>query len=228
VVIDADQRLSGEPRRRGVSVLLGTLLGGLVSLAAVVVSGRYAARTELRRQRFAANNAASDRVRVQVAEVLRLLLLVEYEIFAVSWLARERPDRLDAEFARGYEQRVGDALARLSGAMVILAGLNKTIHSRLLMWYERLDEIEGRAARVMLGLPENLEEAAGQLAELAEPVRGFYRELPAASLLPWQPSNKSRSPRSRSHDVRSTSEIQLVPRYEVRLGRKAGLPGGLE
>src|SRR4051794_37193237 len=131
---------------QAIVALLGAIVGGLASLTGVVISGVINARADVRRERSARNSVVAERIRTQLTEVLRLMFLVETEIYSVCWLAAKMPQRLDDQRVALYETRMRETLPQLSASMVILAGLDSALYDRVMPWAEKLDILEGRAS----------------------------------------------------------------------------------
>jgi len=90
------------------TALFGATLGGAASLAGVAVSSYVSGRVESRRQRAVQSLATIERLRLQTADALRLMLHVEYLIYSVCWTARYLPDQLDDRRASSYDSKMSN------------------------------------------------------------------------------------------------------------------------
>jgi hypothetical protein len=114
--------------------LLGAALGGVASLAGVFATNFVTSRLESRRQYWSHQQTHMERLRVQVADLLRLMFRVEYLLYSLCWVAMHLPERLDDSRTLSYEREMERLMPELSGALVVLSGLDEELYAAFNTW----------------------------------------------------------------------------------------------
>jgi hypothetical protein len=156
--------------------LLGAALGGVASLAGVFATNFVTSRLESRRQYWSRQQSYVERLRHQVADLLRLMFRVEYLIYSLCWVAMHLPERLDASRTQSYEQDMELLMPELSGALVVLSGLDEELYAVFNRWVDQLGIFDGEVR--LLIYQERTGEVFTRLSAMVDPLRDFYHTLP--------------------------------------------------
>ena len=158
-------------------VLLGAILGGVASLAGVFATNYVTSRLESRKQYWSRQQAHIERLRVQVADLLRLMFRVEYLIYSLCWVAMHLPDRIDSSRIESYEQDMQRLMPELSGALVVLSGLDAELYAVFNKWVNQLGIFDGEV-RLSIYQEQRTGEVLARLSDMVGPLRDFYHTLP--------------------------------------------------
>ena len=157
--------------------LLGAALGGAASLAGVFTTNAVTSRLESKKQNWSRQQAHIERLRLQVADLLRLMFRVEYLIYSMCWVAMHLPERLDDARTLSYEQDMERLMPELSGALVVLSGLDSDLFAVFNSWVDRLGIFDGKVR--LLIYQERTGETLASLSEMVDSLRDFYHKLPS-------------------------------------------------
>jgi len=135
---------------QALAALLGALIGGMATVAGVLVSSRAAYRLEARRIEAVRQDALARQVAMQAAEVFRLMFALEDEIHKLCWLATHAPNRVTDRAINDYWRQSQELAQQLNGAMAVLAGYDIDLFDLIYPIRDELDTIDGNVARIAL------------------------------------------------------------------------------
>ncbi len=137
------------------------LIGALTAILAVYIADIIKARLEYKRE-----------IRLSVAKLTKLLGAATHSAAWLTWKARFRPSQMTAADIEEYDKEMHALFPELTGALVVLAALNKSVYDKMrplvLDLYKLDNGISETATKVLGNDADGIKELDGRYDQANE------------------------------------------------------------